>query len=141
MTNIVTSWKLCRTSYPAYNRRSWKHQPCQLALIFPLQSQDVPSGPSPPDLSGQQLSFIPEIAVDKAPEGRNFGDCLTQPRSSYFPGETVIAEFVAGNPSNDHRQEGTFLTVERIEEGVPRVIHTDADFETRCAIWPAACKL
>ena len=61
-----------------------------------ITGESVEAGTPPPDLSGQEISFVPGVLLDSPPPGHNFGDCLVEPPMDVFPGNTVSATFVSG---------------------------------------------
>lgn len=85
-----------------------------LPYLAPGSQSSPPPGPSPPDNSGDSLSFIPGVVLDAAPIGQSFGQCTAQPDASYAPGDVVNATFVGANPRNNLRLEGTFAAVEQL---------------------------
>ncbi|KAI1453429.1 neutral ceramidase [Annulohypoxylon moriforme] len=70
-------------------------------------------GPTPPDNRNDSLSFITGVVQDNAPPGKSFGDVTVQPSSSYARGAVINATFVAANPRNNLRLEGTFAAIEK----------------------------
>jgi len=99
------------------------------------------SGPSPPDLSDKQIQLIPEPKFDRLPEGKNFGDVLTDAKTSYGVGETVKVTFQGANPRNNQRTEDSFLSVELqttvAGKTVYKTVANDADWSTKFH-WKAA---
>jgi neutral ceramidase len=99
------------------------------------------SGPSPPDLSDKQIQLIPEPKFDRLPEGKNFGDVLTDAKTSYGIGETVKVTFQGANPRNNQRIEDSFLSVELqttvAGKNVYKTVANDADWSTKFH-WKAA---
>jgi len=93
--------------------------------------QPYPPGPTPPDLSGDTLSFQPGVYLDEPPLFGSFGQIETDVNPSYTPGEVVQVVFWGANPRNDFRIEDTFLTVEQLQNGNWTVVLTDGDFETQ----------
>ncbi|QUH03330.1 neutral/alkaline ceramidase [Saccharopolyspora erythraea] len=91
----------------------------------------LPLGPVPPDLSGSQLSLQPPIVVDVPQPMRAFGDVLTGPRDSYRAGERVSVVFAGAHPGNDLHRRGTYLEVQRHEDGRWRTVADDGDWSTR----------
>ena len=61
-----------------------------------VMGESVEAGTPPPDLSGQEISFVPGVLLDSPPPGHHFGDCLVEPPMDVFPGNTVSATFVSG---------------------------------------------
>jgi neutral ceramidase len=86
---------------------------------LPYLSPDIkaspPPGPSPPDNRAKSLSLITGVVQDSAPIGQKFGQCTGQPASTYKLGSVVNATFVAANPRNNLRLEGTYAAVEKLE--------------------------
>lgn len=72
-------------------------------------------GTLPPDNRKNSLSFISGVVFDAAPVGKEFGDVLAQPSTSYARGAVVNATFVAANPRNNLRLEGTYVAVEQLQ--------------------------
>jgi len=100
------------------------------ALVGAMMRGDtLPPGPPPPDLSDQEISFVPGVVMDNPPPGYSFGDCKVQPVDS-SPGQRVTASFVSGHLRNNLMLEDTFMTVERLEEDEWVVIAEDSDWET-----------
>jgi neutral ceramidase len=84
------------------------------------------------DLSGRHAKAARRRRrADTAPEGRNFGDVVTDARASYRPGQRVAVVFVAGHPANDLHRGGTYLRVEAQEGGQWRTVQDDGDWHTR----------
>lgn len=108
----------------------------QYARLFTsmINGDTVPAGPSPPNQSRDQLSFLLPVVVDNAALTRPFGRTLVEPRATYRRGEEVFVTFVAGNPRNDLRIESSYFFVEQQINAQWRTIATDANWETR-SIW------
>jgi neutral ceramidase len=105
-------------------------QQYQLLVQAMLKGEDVPKGPPPPDLSDQEISFVPGVVMDNPPPGYTFGDCVNQPVDS-APGQRVSASFVSGHLRNNLMLEDTFMTVEMLNEDEEWVvIAEDSDWET-----------
>lgn len=60
-----------------------------------------------------------------------FGAVVSQPASSYRPGDAVEAAFISALPNNDMRRGGTFLEVVRFEGGDWSRVADDGDWATR----------
>jgi neutral ceramidase len=79
-------------------------------------NQDVPIGPTPPDLSANQISLQTSVLFDSSGLEK-FGQVLNQPPAyvtlSNSAQPTVQAAFRAGHPKNDLRTNDTYLLVER----------------------------
>lgn len=68
----------------------------------------------PPDNSNRSLSFISPVVYDGTPLFKKFGDVVTDVGRIYRRGQQVQVVFVAANPRNNLRLEGTFAAVERL---------------------------
>jgi neutral ceramidase len=91
-------------------------------------------GPLPPNNVDNSLSFIAGVVYDNPPFFKSFGEVLTEPNSEYSIGDVgkkggqrpylklcayitlVNATFVAANPRNNLRLEGTFTEVQQLDE-------------------------
>ncbi|KAG7204444.1 hypothetical protein KM043_004880 [Ampulex compressa] len=93
----------------------------------------VEAGPEPPNMASEKLlSFAMPVIYDTPKWGRNFGDCIAQPRGIASPGDVVSAVFVAGHPRNNLMTEKTFLSIERLKDNQQWIaVATDADWETK----------
>ena len=105
------------------------------ASIINLQNETIEQGPTPPLLTDRQVSATTPVVFDAPLLFRKFGDCTRQPSPVAFPGQTISATFIAGNPKNNPLRGGTFFLVERKREGAKdtdrwKVVATDADWET-----------
>ncbi|GAB4823044.1 hypothetical protein N2152v2_010090 [Parachlorella kessleri] len=100
-------------------------------------------GPPPPNQLSKQWSLVPPVVADGVPSGKEFGDVFQDvEKAAYVAGEAVSVVFHAGCPRNNLHQEGTFLTVERLDKdsGTWKVIHTDDDWSTKFS-WDRPSKL
>lgn len=95
------------------------------------RGQQVPSGPTPPDLSRGQLQLQTDVIFDEVPVGKRFGQVLREPRSPAPVGVTVNAVFRAGHPKNDLRRNSSYLFVEQQSGNQWVTVAVDADPETR----------
>jgi len=64
-------------------------------------------------------------------DGGSIGKVVTQPNATYHIGATVTAKFLTGDPRNNFRNEGTFLTIELQTGSTWKVIANDGNWETR----------
>ncbi|KUI69634.1 Neutral ceramidase [Cytospora mali] len=85
-----------------------------LKYLAPTATGSPPAGPSPPDNRDVSYDFIAGVVYDGAPLGSDFGDVVTQPKSSYAIGDVVNTTFVGANPRNNLRLEGTFAAIEQL---------------------------
>ena len=58
-----------------------------------IEGRPTPSIVAPPDLSGQQLGFLPPVVMDAVPWGAAFGDVVADAQEQYHPGEVVAVTF------------------------------------------------
>ncbi|KAI8978173.1 Neutral/alkaline nonlysosomal ceramidase [Trametes punicea] len=86
------------------------------------------SDPAPQDQTSKAISLRTAVIFDSAGIGHNFGDVLTDVRTSspYKAGEAVIATFVGANPRNNLRLEQTFLTVDQLVDGQWKAVRSDS---------------
>ena len=85
---------------------------------------------APRDLTGKQLNFQPGVVFDDKPLSSNFGDVKTDANASYARGETVSVQFWTGHPKNNLHRNGTFLEVQRQENGRWTTVADDGDWST-----------
>lgn len=104
------------TLYGRYTLPAYQQEFAALAASL-RDGTPADRGPTPPDLSGRQVTLQTGVVMDNPPLGKSFGDVLTQPQPSYAPGTSVTAEFVTGHPKNNLHRGGTFLEVQRQVNG------------------------
>lgn len=96
--------------------------------------KNVPSaaGPPVPDLLDVQIQLMPEPHADRTPKGKRFGDAIIDANSSYNAGSTVSVTFQAANPRHNQKVQGSFLTVEKLQnDNTFSVVATDGDWNTK----------
>lgn len=71
------------------------------------------AGPAPPDSRAKALTLLTKVVFDNPTPFKKFGDVLAQPAPSISIGQTAEARFVAANPRNNFRLEGTYAAVEK----------------------------
>ncbi|KAH9878214.1 hypothetical protein J1614_003431 [Plenodomus biglobosus] len=90
----------------------------------------VPPGPSPPDNRDKSISLITGVVYDSAGLGRSFGQVTKDVSPTYPRGALISASFVAANPRNNLRLEGTYAAIERQNtNGTWTQVKNDADWE------------
>lgn len=72
----------------------------------------------------------PGVAFDDKPINEQFGQVLVQPATNYSAGTTAVAVFRSGHPKNNYRTMGTFLKVQRLENGLWVDYLDDHDWDT-----------
>jgi neutral ceramidase len=95
-----------------------------------VASEDVPPGPTPPDVTHQTVNFAAKVWFDEVPYGKRFGDVIKGPDPTYARGDVVVVQFWGGHPNNNYRIQDTFLTVEKLEGDTFRPVARDWDPET-----------
>ncbi|KYK60387.1 neutral/alkaline nonlysosomal ceramidase [Drechmeria coniospora] len=86
----------------------------------------------PPDNSNRSFSFIPGVLYDRPSYARQFGDVLSDVRTSAFHrSDTVKATFVGANPRNNLRLEETYAAVEHRQSprGEWKRVRDDSDWD------------
>jgi len=82
-----------------------------------LSGQTSSTGERPKDLSKYQLSLIEPVWFDTIGLGAKFGSVSRDANSSYIRGrDSVVVRFRSANPRHNQRIEGTFLTVDMLDE-------------------------
>ncbi|KAF3058531.1 Neutral ceramidase B [Daldinia childiae] len=87
-----------------------------------------PRGPEPPDNSNRSLSFIPHVIHDSPPLFRSFGNVKQDVEEKYQKGVRVTTKFVGANPRNNLRLERNYAVVEKLIDGVWKVVREDSDW-------------
>ena len=91
----------------------------------------VSPGPTPRDISGNQLIRIPGVVFDDKPLSKSFGSVYSDAGASYTRGQTVSVTFWGGHPKNNYQIQKTFLKVEKITPTGTVTVANDWDPETR----------
>ncbi len=94
-------------------------------------NETIPQGVSFPKFSSKLKRFRTRVNFDDDPMGKDYGDVLTQPNSSYNCEDKVLVEFIGANPRNNLRMMDTFLEIQRTMNGAWETVYRDLDFETR----------
>jgi neutral ceramidase len=94
-------------------------------------NEAVPLGVRLPFHTFKKKRLRSKVRYDDDPMGKDYGDVLKQPNSTYKYGEKVEVEFVGAHPRNNLRTMGTFLEVQRKLNGDWITIYKDLDHETR----------
>lgn len=91
----------------------------------------VDPGPTPRDISDDQLIRVPGVAFDDKPVSKSFGSVYADADASYARGQTVSVTFWGGHPKNNYQTQKTFLKVEKITPTGTVTVANDWDPETR----------
>ncbi|ELU11671.1 hypothetical protein CAPTEDRAFT_130746 [Capitella teleta] len=101
-----------------------------------VKDENVGESSPPPDLRyPDEARAAPR--VDRLPDGKNYGDVLSDVEEEYHRGDLVSVSFAAGNPRNNLLTDETFLEVQRFDDRLNDwlVVFTDAHWETRSPCW------
>ncbi len=91
----------------------------------------VSPGPTPRDISDNQIVKIPGVAFDDKPASKSFGSVYSDAAASYTRGQNVSVTFWGGHPKNNYQIQKTFLKVEKITPKGTVTVANDWDPETR----------
>ncbi|KAI0364819.1 Neutral/alkaline nonlysosomal ceramidase [Pilatotrama ljubarskyi] len=99
-----------------------------VSFLSPTATGQPESDPAPPEQTSKAISLQTPVVFDAAGLGHDFGDVLTDVRTSspYAAGEAVIATFVGANPRNNLRLEQTFLSVDQLVNGEWKAVRSDS---------------
>lgn len=117
------------TLYGRYTLPAYQQEFARVAESL-REGAPLDRGTVPPDESGRQFSFQTGVVYDNPPAGSSFGGVLKPPAASYERGGTATVEFATGHPKNNLRRGGTFLEVQRLENGTWKRVLDDGDWET-----------
>ncbi|WP_444907707.1 neutral/alkaline non-lysosomal ceramidase N-terminal domain-containing protein [Microbulbifer sp. SSSA008] len=95
---------------------------------------DIAAGPTPKDLSDDQIINVIGVVYDDKRLWESFGQVWDDVGTSYSAGDTVSVTFRSGHPRNDLKTESTFIEVQRKVNGSWETYLTDDDLDTRF-IW------
>ena len=128
----VQRYEGASTLYGPHTLDAFIHRTVSLLPYLGSSSSDTPDpGPSPPINTNRSLSFITPVVVDRPKLFHSYGDVLVPPAKTTFEnGDTVNVTFVAANPRNDLRLEGTYVAVEGMSDnGEWKTIRDDSDWD------------
>lgn len=95
-----------------------------------VDKKAIDRGPLPADQSHRAKDLSLGVIFDSTPFGKSFGDMTTDAQARYRYGDTVSVSFVGAHPKNDLKTDDSYLTVEKLENGVFRPIYFDSDPNT-----------
>ena len=64
-------------------------------------ADNVSRGPAPDNILSEQIQLLPPPFPDRVPDGKNFGDVITDVNSTYKPGEKASVSFYGANPRHN----------------------------------------
>lgn len=103
----------------------------ELAIAMAKEEPNT-KGPSPPDLSSVQISYLINPIGDSPPLGVKFGDIkqdIVQPKTGSFQkGDKPSATFWSADPRYDLLTEGTYAVVEMLQGKRWVPVYDDDDF-------------
>jgi neutral ceramidase len=94
----------------------------------------VDPGPTPADLSANQISLQTGVVYDDKRIIEKFGQVMVQPAASVVRGGSVFASFRAGHPKNDLKTNDSYFFVERKVNTIWATAAWDAMPETKM-VW------
>ena len=71
-------YEAASTIYGPHTLQAYQQQYTFLAENLVQDKQIEDEGPHPPNLHDEQISFVPDVIYDHAPDGHEFGDCILQ---------------------------------------------------------------
>jgi neutral ceramidase len=89
------------------------------------------AGPTPGKPPFTDLNLQTGVVFDDKNLWHSFGQVLTEPSATYQRGQTATVVFVTGHPKNNLHRNGTFLEVQRLENGTWTRHADDGDWSTR----------
>ncbi len=124
LANAYAGYVATNDEYPLqrYEAASTHFGPWELAALRQeyatlaqaiTDNKPVEPGPSPLDLSENQINLQPGVLFDDIPMKKSFGDVYQDVQATYKPGDTVQVTFWGGHPKNNFHTQGTFLLVQR----------------------------
>ncbi|KAL4270968.1 hypothetical protein AHAS_AhasUnG0039400 [Arachis hypogaea] len=124
-------YEAASTLYGPHTLSAYIQEFNKLARAMAKGEKVAAKGPSPPDLSSQQLSLLLGPFEESPPKGIKFGDTkqdIALPKRGYFSkGDRPSATFWSANPRHDLLTEGTFAAVEMHQGKKWLTIHDDDD--------------
>ncbi|XP_076825359.1 putative neutral ceramidase C [Clavelina lepadiformis] len=104
------------------------------SLVGPLvtaKQDNVSRGPAPDNILSEQIQLLPPPFPDRVPDGKNFGDVITDVNSTYKPGEKASVSFYGANPRHNMKLESTYLAVEQlVNKTTWKTVYVDTDWST-----------
>lgn len=104
-----------------------------------ITGEPIVQGPPPPDFRDRLIQLIPEPVFDFTLPNTTFGDVVEgfDAQPSYHRGEIVRIKFIAGNPRNNLKTQGTYMSV-NLQTGtgvgnrpIYSTVAVDGDWETK----------
>jgi neutral ceramidase len=115
------------THFGPYTLKAYEQEFGKLAKAI-KEGREINSGPEPRDLSDKQTTLQTGVIADTPPfPWKKFGDVETDVSSSYQVGSSVSAVFWGAHPKNNLRTQGTFLEVQKNENGKWTTLFKDLD--------------
>ncbi|MDF2179304.1 neutral/alkaline non-lysosomal ceramidase N-terminal domain-containing protein [Aliiglaciecola sp. CAU 1673] len=96
--------------------------------------QSVSAGPTPKDLSNNQVINVIGVVYDDKRLWESFGQVWNDAKSSYKMGDKVSVKFRSGHPRNNLLTNSSFIDVQRKVDGNWQTWLTDDSLETKY-IW------
>ncbi|CAI9777933.1 unnamed protein product [Fraxinus pennsylvanica] len=126
---IQQRYEAASTLYGPHTLSAYIQEFKKLAQAIASGNRTVAKGPSPPDLSSVQLTFLQDPSGDSPPPRVKFGDIKQDVKTGSFKkGDRITATFWSANPRYDLLTEGTFAVVEMLQGGKWVPAYDDDDF-------------
>jgi neutral ceramidase len=117
------------TQFGPHQQAAFQQEYAKLCRAI-VSGEDVPPGPTPPDVTERTVNFAAKVWFDDVPFTKKYGDVIEQPKATYTRGEVVVVQFWGAHPNNNYRIQGTFLVVEKVVDGGFIPVARDWDPET-----------
>lgn len=99
-----------------------------IGYLAATNSSQPAQGILPPNNAASSLSFITGVAWDSPYSGTPYGGMLVPANTTYKIGAVVNATFVAADPRNNLRLEGTYAAVQQLVGNTWTTIRDDSDW-------------
>ncbi len=94
-----------------------------------VENTPYPDGPTPPDMSGQQMP-LDDSVFDQVPEGKEYGDIAQPMKGTVNRLDIVFMSFWGANPRNTFKTNDSFFVIERKTEEGWKAFRHDYDLDT-----------
>jgi neutral ceramidase len=118
------------THFGPWTQAAYQQEFQRLAAAL-REGRELPTGPQPRDLSGEQLSLQIGVIYDGHPWDEPFGAVAEDAKPSYRRSDVVRVKFWGGHLKNDLRIQDSYLRVERKEGDRWSPVAYDWDWETK----------
>ncbi|MEU1283604.1 neutral/alkaline ceramidase [Kitasatospora sp. NPDC005856] len=117
------------TLFGRYTTPAYQQEFAKLAAAM-RDGTTLPLGSAPPAPAIGTLNLQTGVVLDSPGWSRAFGQVLTDAAGTYQTGRRVTTVFVTGHPKNNLHRGGTFLEVQRLQNGTWVRYLDDGDWQT-----------